>query len=415
MISSHRLVAAVAVAVVLAAGPAIADWNVGRKFYSQGRYADAAVHFHAMVKSNPNWPPGYLMLGRCQLALEQYDEALENLRTATELDPNDPTNIVTLSRALMTVDRHTEALGLLDGLNLEGLTPDWKTEVARMQASCLIEEDRAADAVTLLEARLAADPDRAALHRAIAAARKASGDRAAALDDLARAFSLDPSDHSSARAAVTTALSLAAAADNDDVAHSYEDRALEIATELATAAPEYDHALLAGEAALRASQLESAAGWFAAAVKIQPQEPEARFDLGRTLAALDRNDEAITHLRAALGAAPGDEMATRIHGQLGGLLACGLELAEAARHYRAAGESARADEIDGLAAGFAEALERLTSLRTSSAELARMGTELEALGDAKGVAALADRRESMGREIAVIEGNLSEVRLALCR
>ena len=69
MIPSRRLVAAaVAVAVVLAAGPAAADWNAGLELYKQGRFADAVEHFQAVVKSNPGWPGGYLMLGRCQLA-----------------------------------------------------------------------------------------------------------------------------------------------------------------------------------------------------------------------------------------------------------------------------------------------------------------------------------------------------------
>ncbi len=172
---------------------------------------------------------------------------------------------------------------------------------------------------------------------------------------------------------------------------------------------------MAGEAAFAAGRFEAAAGWFGAAVKSRPQEPTAQFDLGRTLAALDHNEEAIVHLRAALGAAPEAELATRIHGQLGRLLACSLELPEAARHYRAAGDHDRADEIDTLAAGFREALERLATLRNSAAEFARMEAQLDELGDAKGVTALSDHRQVISREIAGIEGNLSEVRAALCQ
>jgi hypothetical protein len=96
-------------------------------------------------------------------------------------------------------------------------------------------------------------------------------------------------------------------------------------------------------------------------------------------------------------------------------LACDLELGEAARHYRAAGDSVRAAEIEGLAANFNDALERLAKLRRDVSALAGMEAEVEALGDANGVAALAGRREAMSREIAAIEGNLSEVRSALCR
>ena len=416
MIPSYRLVVAtLAVAVALAAGPANADWGAGLELYNQGRFADAVEHFRAVVKSNPHWPGGYLMLGRCQLALEQYSEALENLQVAAELGPDDPANAATLSRALMALGRHTEARELLEGLDFEKLSPAWKAEVVRMLARCLLTEDRAADAVALLETRLADDPDNAALHRAIARAYQAADDRVAVLDHLARAFALDPGDHASGRAAATTALALAAAAGDDDLAAVFYGRALELATELATAAPGYEHALFAGEAALGTHQLEIAADWFAAAVKDRPQEPEAGFYLGRTLAALDRNDEAIAQLRAALGAAPEDELAVRIHDELGQLLACRLELPEAARHYRAAGDNERADRIDELSASFNEALGRLATLRSDASEMAQMEARLEGLGDADGVAAVARLREARGREIAAIEGNLAEVRAALCQ
>ena len=416
MIPSYRLVVAtLAVAVVLAAGPANADWGAGLELYNQGRFADAVEHFQAVVKSNPHWPGGYLMLGRCQLALEQYSEALENLQAAAELGPDDPANTVALCRALMTVDRNAEARELLEGLDLDQLSPAWKTEVARMLASCLLAEDRVADAVAVLETRLAEDPDRAALERAIAGAYQAAGDQTAALDHLARAFALDPDDHGSGRKAATTALALAAAAGADDLAAIFYGRALEIATELATVAPDYEHLLLAGQTALEARQPEVAVGWFAAAVKNRPQDPEARFYFGHTLAVLDRDDEAIAQLRMVLGAAPDEELAIRIHSQLGGLLACRLELPEAARHYRAAGDNGRAGRIDELASRFDEALGRLADLRSDSAELAGMESELEVLADVEGVAALARRREVIGREIAAIEGNLAEVRAALCQ
>jgi hypothetical protein len=44
-----------------------------------------------------------------------------------------------------------------------------------------------------------------------------------------------------------------------------------------------------------------------------------------------------------------------------------------------------------------------------------MEAQLDELGDAKGVTAMSDQRKVISREIAAIEGNLSEVRTALCR
>jgi tetratricopeptide (TPR) repeat protein len=406
---------ALSVAVVVGAGPVAADWNTGVDLYNQGLFAEAAEHFQAVVKSNPSWPGGYLMLGRCELALGQTEEALDHLRVAMDLGPDDPANAATLSRALIAADLHTEARELLEGLDLEQVSPPWKAEFARMLARCLLAEDRAADALAVLVARLEDDPDNAALHRAIATAHQAMGDRTAVLDDLARAYVLDPDDQASGRSAITTALALAAAAADDGLAASLQGRALELATTLATAAPEFDNELLAGEAAFAAGQLDAAALWFAAAVNEQPQEPTARYELGRTLAALDRNDEAINHLRAALGAAPDTELAVRIHNQLGRLLACRLELPEAARHYRAAGNDGHAARIDELAASYSKALARLAGLRSDAAELVGMEAELEKLGDANGVTAVAGHRKAMGQEIAAIEDNLAAVRAALCQ
>lgn len=415
MSRTRSLVTAATAVVVLAAGLVAADWSSGLELYDQDRFDEAAAHFAATVKSNPNWPSGYVMLGRCQLAMGKYDEALENLQTAVELAPDDPTNVVVLSRALMKVNRYSESRELLEELAVDELSMDWKAELARMQASCLIEEGRAADAVALLERRLRDDPDRAALYRATATAHKASGDLAAAMDDLDRAFTLEPADHSSARAAVAIAQRLAAATEDDDLAARYRARALDIATRLATVAPELDHTLLAGRTAFEAGQVDSAAGWFGAAVESRPRDPWARYELGRSLAALDRNDEAVTELRSALDASPDDELARRIHRRLGHLLTSDLELAAAARHYRAAGDTERAEQIDEVAAGIAQALERLSTLRSSTAELAQMEAELESFGDAKGVAALADQRQTMELEIAAIQENLSEVQSALNR
>ncbi len=103
-----------------------------------------------------------------------------------------------------------------------------------MRARCLLAEDRAVDAVALLQACLSGDPDRAALHQAIAGAYLAMGDREAAFDHFARAFTLDPDDLVSGRAAVSNAMTLAAAAGDDELAVVSYGRALEVASAAAT-------------------------------------------------------------------------------------------------------------------------------------------------------------------------------------
>ncbi len=416
MIPSRRLlvVTTVAVAVVLLAGPVAADWSAGVDLYQQGRFAEAAIHFRETVGSNPDWPSGYLMLGRCQLALEEYDEALENLRTAVELGPDDPTNTVTLGRALMTVDRYTEARELLDGFDLDSLPPEWKAEVARMQAACLIEEDRAADALALLETRLADDPNRAALHRALADAHREVGDRTATLDDLTRAFRLDPADHASGRSAVTAALTLAADAGNDELAVGYYGRAVEIADEMATASPDYENTLLAGEAAFAAGRFRPLPAGSALRSRAGPRNPPPNSisDAPWRPSTTTRRPSSTCARRSAPRPRPSWRCTSTASSA--GCWPAAWSFPKPPATIGLQGTMMRADQIDTLAAGFREALERLATLRNSTAELARMEAELDELGDAKGVRALADRRWVMGQEIAGIEDNLSEVRAALC-
>ena len=401
--------------VASAALPVVADWQAGVDAFNQGSFEVAAEHFAATVKTNPNWAGGHLMLGRALSALERHDEGIEHLKTALILAPGDPTATIALGQALLAAERNDEAQDLFAAVDAAALTAPMRTEVERLLAQAMVAGGHADEAVARLGASLAADDDNPALHRAMAAALQATGDRAAAIDHLARAFALDPTARDSGRVAVTGALAAAGASADADERLDLYARALPLAVALATAFPEAAHDLAAGEAALGARELEVAATWFTAAVAKAPDDPIALFYLGRTLTSLNRDGDALPHLEKALAANPEADLAARVHDQLARVHACRLDLAAAARHARAAGNAAWATEIEAVASQSAVVLARLANLSSALVELERMQGELADLRDEQGVEAIRQRAAVMARERDDIEANLADVRHALCR
>src|SRR5436190_3135152 len=60
-----------------------------------------------------------------------------------------------------------------------------------------------------------------------------------------------------------------------------------------------------GTAFSEAQNFDEARHWYSEAVRIAPDYPQGRFNLGTLLLQLGRNDEAIEHLRVAVSLIPG--------------------------------------------------------------------------------------------------------------
>ena len=101
-------------ATVLAAHSVVlADWNEGLSAFETGNYEAAAGHFAEITRTNPTWPGGYYMLGRCQAAQEQGREAILNLQKAVDLDPSDAEAVIALSQVLIAEEKFGETRKLL--------------------------------------------------------------------------------------------------------------------------------------------------------------------------------------------------------------------------------------------------------------------------------------------------------------
>ena len=102
-----------AITLVTVSALALADWPQGIAAFNTGDYQVAAEHFTEITRSNPSWPGGYYMLGRCHTEIGNRAEALVNLQKAFELDPSDTDTIIALGQALMNESKYPETRKLL--------------------------------------------------------------------------------------------------------------------------------------------------------------------------------------------------------------------------------------------------------------------------------------------------------------
>lgn len=402
-----------AAAVVAAGSVALAGWNEGLAAFDAKKYPVAAEHFAEVIRTNPSWSGGYYMLGRCRAAQEQGAEAILNLRKAFDIKSSDPNIIIALSRALMKEEEFSETRKLLEMADSGAMPPALRSEASTLLAEALLGDGDAQGAVDLLQERLGEDETNPSLYRTLGKAQTAAGDRESAFRSISNAFKLDP-EESSGLAATGAAFALAGAATDTEQKTQWYRQALDIGAKLATSFPKVEHDLMAGQAALGAEDLKAAERWFRAAVSKDGTDPEPRYFLGWSLTALGRTDDAYHAFSTALANAPDDALTRKIHGRMGPIAACRLDLKAAAAHYRSARQEDRAQQIESLVTQFAEALAQLEKLRATVRKIQQMERELEELGDVQGVTAMRERAAAERTKITEIEHNLEAVRSALC-
>jgi len=412
----RRAVIFVSIAVLLITTPLMASWEEAMAAFERGEYEVAAKVFATYVKTktrNPAYANAYHMLGRCQIELDQPAEGLVNLRTALELKPDNVGYRLALGQTLINERDYAEATAVFDALDLIQVAASQRTAVALAHGNAALRAGNAARAIAIAEARLSDDPGSAALHKLAGMAAVEAGEDAVAFDHLTMTFELDHNATSAGAAAVRCALRLMESSEDDGTRDAWLAKAATAGERLAKYSQEDQHLRLAGRVAYSAGRFEQAAAWLGLACETTPDDPELSYLYGRSLAELERDDEAATALNAALKADPEPELERRIHRQLARVYARDLDLEAAEQHFRLAGETERAVSIHEIAAGFEEALDRRRQLARQLTELRMMTEQLEALNDAEGVRALRQQMTVAQKELDGLDANLGEVRAAL--
>jgi Flp pilus assembly protein TadD len=91
----------------------------------------AAEILHPVLVGRPDSAPGWILMARIRLALDQVEAALEAATRAVDLAPDDPRPPAIASRALTLLSRHEEAMSMAyRAVIVEPKNPLWHDRVA---------------------------------------------------------------------------------------------------------------------------------------------------------------------------------------------------------------------------------------------------------------------------------------------
>lgn len=66
-----------------------ASFDLGLTLFNQGKFQEAIPYFQRATAESPNFAEAYLYLGRSQLSIRRWREAIQPLRTAYRLAPEE--------------------------------------------------------------------------------------------------------------------------------------------------------------------------------------------------------------------------------------------------------------------------------------------------------------------------------------
>jgi tetratricopeptide (TPR) repeat protein len=322
--------------------------------HQQGKLAEAAPHYAAMLAEDPGNFAALHNLGILRARLGEVEAALALIRRALELQPDSAEAHNSLGNALVAAGRHQEAVAAFS--TAVSLKPDLVQAhnnlgnalqaLGRYEAAieCY---DRALDrapsyaeayenlgralgalgqhheAVIAYEKAIELKPDQASCHNNFGTSLQALHRYEEAILSYEKALQLKPDFPEAYNNLANTMLALK----RREEAIGYFDKALALKPDFAEVHNNRGNVLSA------LGRHEEAVACFEAALACKPGLAEAHCDLANALAALDRFEEAEAHLRQALAARPDMAIA---YNNLGGVLWEMHRYEEALRHYETA-------------------------------------------------------------------------------
>ncbi|MBG0565136.1 tetratricopeptide repeat protein [Actinoplanes aureus] len=119
----------------------------------------AAEMLAPVLAARPDSAPGWILMARVRLALDQVEPALDAATRAVDLVPDDPRPLAIASRALTLLGRHDEAMGMAyRAVIVEPKNPLWHDRVAW---ALLAADRQLADAEQAARTAIGLDPTEA--------------------------------------------------------------------------------------------------------------------------------------------------------------------------------------------------------------------------------------------------------------
>lgn len=391
-----------------------AEWKDVWTAFSNNDCATVLADAPEIISEFADYAPAFHVLGECQHRNGNNPEAIDNLSKAVDLDPDNFSYALALIRVLVAEKQDEEIFKFMGNIDPAIIPHGQRTPLALLRAKAALRTGNPEGAIEVLNQRIAEDQSSAALHQTLGGIYHSQDNLELSRGEFQNAWELDRTDTASARTAIKFGLELARKASAEDSKAHHLQQTLEVAEELTAASPDARHYKLAGEARLEMKDYEGATKWLTKAHAMNPEDSFASYFLGQSLSAQGRSAEAADAFAAALKHCTEEKLGSSIHLHLGRILACRLELSEAAEHYRLAGKADRAAQINEIAASSRAALDQRAKLQNNLADIVEMEKQLHKLGDAQGLKTVRSQAEAMRHQIKEIEANLAEVRAALC-
>ena len=297
---------AATVVAVAGAGVATAGWEEGVAAFKAGNFQVAAQEFSAVVEKTPDYDGGQYMLGATLLKLNRTGEALQHLKKADELQPGNITYQVALAKGYLDAKRYGDAAQMLQKINPSALPKTQQDEYHQMLAVSLEKSGNSEAALAALKKLTETSPNSADAWYRYGTGAFNAGDTTAGVAALEKAVALDGKDARKVEA-LAKALVRQARETQGERKKAIYDKAVRVASDLATAQPTYENVLLLGELQLGAGQYREAVASLkkAAAANGGPWYPHYYMSQAYTLLGDYQNAEASA--QTALGKAPSEK------------------------------------------------------------------------------------------------------------
>lgn len=243
---------------------AFAHNNLAITLHRQGRREEALSSFREALRRRPDYPEAHSNLAAVLIELGRYDEALQHLDAALRLRPDLAEAHVRRGDVYAAIGRRDEAIAAYR--RASEIRPDL-VEAHHNLGAVLLEAGRVDEAIAQFEHVLRSEPGLAAAHNNLGHALVKAGQPEAAVRHFRTATELDPS---SVSAWSNLGGALRRLGDHDQAMEAYQR-----------------------------------------ALVLRPNDADLHVLLGEALAAAGRRDEAVEAYRAALRIDPGHERARR--------------------------------------------------------------------------------------------------------
>lgn len=294
---------ALALALLLIAPAALADFANVQTNMKSGKWAEAAAELQELIDTSGDWPDGHYLLGTCYLQLRKYDQAVSEFDKAIELNPDRFDYHFRLALTWFTKKDYQQTINVLNKAEKLATGPAQQAALAKYRGLGYAYTGNAQAAVANLKnAQPEKDADVAGV---LGKACYQTGEYPCAITNLERAVAKSPQDFELNHLLGRSYLVSAIKEGNEARKKQYYQGAVKWAgkaLDLKGASVEARETL--AKADLGAGRFQDAEGLFLDLMKKEPNECTHYLDLITTLREMERWDGVIEMAGKVTGGGP---------------------------------------------------------------------------------------------------------------